>query len=128
MAKEIYKTENFIGKNSFFQGRFILKGSLYVDGKYEGETLEVDTLVVGINGKVKSKIKANNVIVEGIVIGSIFSTIRTMLYPTAKILGDIKTPELIIQNGVIFEGKCHIVNPEQKNPAKFINKLYNQEL
>ena len=126
MARE--KTENFIGKKSFFQGRFILKGSLYINGKYEGPTLEVDTLVVGVNGKVKSKIKANNVIVEGIIIGSISSTIRTMLYPTAKILGDITTPELIIQNGVIFEGRCHIINQNQKNPIKLINELYNQEL
>ena len=45
--------------------------------------------------------------------------------PTSRVLGEIRTPELIIQNGVILEGVC-IVSPDPKtNPRETILNLYN---
>lgn len=127
MPKEIINSENNIGAKSFFQGRFVLKGNLQVYGKYEGDLLEVDTLFIGKTGKVKTHIKANNVIIEGIVIGSIQANIRVLLYPTARILGNIETPELIIQHGVIFEGKCQITNNPNTSSSELITTLYDDE-
>ena len=125
MAKDVVNSENVIGEKSFFQGKFRLKGNLRIEGKYEGDSLLVDTVVVGKTGKVKTHIEANHVIVEGIVIGSIKAQVRVMLYPSAKILGDITTPELIIQNGVIFEGKCRITNQQDEAADTMIENLYN---
>ena len=51
------------------------------------------------------------------VIGNINATSRVMLMPSARILGDIRTPELIIQNGVLLEGRCTIAN-DQKSSAR----------
>ena len=95
-------TNSIIGESSYFTGRFFINGSLRIDGKFEGQSLQADQLYVGPTGKVKTVVTASAVIAEGTIIGNISAKSRVMLMPTAKILGDIKTPELIIQNGVIL--------------------------
>ena len=114
-----------IGKNSYFKGVFSLKGALKVEGCYEGENLSVDSIFVTASGKVKSNIKASTVVVEGLIIGNIEAKNRVMLMPTSRILGEIRTPELIIQNGAILEGLCVIAPSTATNPKEGIFALYN---
>ena len=60
------------------------------------------------------------------VIGNINASNRVLLMPTAKILGDIKTPELIIQNGVILEGRCTISNDLRSSAKDLISADYEK--
>ncbi|MFN3247273.1 MAG: polymer-forming cytoskeletal protein, partial [Leptonema sp. (in: bacteria)] len=78
-------------------------------------------------GKVKTNITASTVIVEGIVIGNIYAKNRVMLMPTARILGDITTPELVIQNGVILEGRCMISNDLKHSAKDYIFAEYDKD-
>ena len=116
-----------IGQSSYFTGRFYINGSLRIDGKFEGQSLQAEQLYIGPTGKVKTNIAATAVIAEGTVIGNIVAKSRVMLLPTAKILGDIKTPELIIQNGVILEGKCHIAHDVKTSAKNFIEVEYDKD-
>jgi cytoskeletal protein CcmA (bactofilin family) len=125
MANE--RTKSIIGPGSFFEGKFYVNGELEVQGKFEGTSLFIDSLTVEKKGKIKTNIKANNVVVEGIVIGNIAARHRVMLMPSAKVLGNIRTPELIIQNGVLLEGKCTIQNDTEKSPAETVEKLYDEK-
>lgn len=121
------KANSVIGEQSFFKGRYAIKGGLRIDGKFEGESLLVDQLMVGPEARVKTNIIAASVVVEGIVIGNISSSSRILLLPTARVLGDIKTPELIIQDGVVLEGKCTISHSEIRNTEGYIKELYEKE-
>jgi len=120
-------TNSTIGKNSKFEGRFAIKGSIRIDGKFEGDVLIVDKVIIGPKGKVKTNIKASSVVVEGILIGNIEAQNRVLLLPTSKILGDIKTPELIIQNGTILEGRCTISHNSEEDARKLITSLYEED-
>ncbi|MCG9875517.1 MAG: polymer-forming cytoskeletal protein [Leptospiraceae bacterium] len=120
-------TNSTIGENSYFSGKFFINGSLKIDGKFEGKSLQADQLYIGVTGKVKTNITATNVIVEGIVAGNITARNRVMLLPTSKILGDIKTPELIIQNGVILEGRCMISNDLKHSAKDLIELEYSKD-
>ncbi|RPJ07025.1 MAG: polymer-forming cytoskeletal protein [Spirochaetaceae bacterium] len=113
-----------IGESSQFEGRFAVNGNLRIDGKFEGSCLYVDQLEIGPRARVKTKITATSVIVKGIVIGNIEASRRVLLFSTARVLGDLKTPELIIQEGVIFEGKCRISPAKITEPKEFIDTLY----
>jgi len=115
-----------IGENSFFEGKFAVKGSLRIDGKFEGQALLVDQLQVGASAKVKTNIHATSIVVEGIIIGNITASKRILLLSSARVLGDIKTPELIIQDGVVLEGKCTISHVEIENTKTYIENLYNK--
>lgn len=120
-------SNSHIGEKSFFEGRFMVRGGLRIDGKFEGAALEVDQLTIGPTGRIRTTISAVNVVVEGLVIGNIKASTRVMLLPTAKVLGDITTPELIIQNGVVLEGRCFISHDLTQSARAFIEQLYDQE-
>jgi cytoskeletal protein CcmA (bactofilin family) len=116
-----------IGEDSFFEGRFAIRGSLRIDGKFEGQALLVDQLQIGPKGRVKTNIMATSVVVEGLIIGNISASRRILLLSTARVLGDIKTPELIIQDGVILEGRCTISHMQIENTPEYIQGLYNRK-
>ncbi|MDY6967295.1 MAG: polymer-forming cytoskeletal protein [Spirochaetota bacterium] len=119
-------SNNTIGENSYFTGSFHINGSLRIDGRFEGKYLQADQLYIGPDGKLMTNINAVSIIVEGIIIGNINASNRVLLMPTAKILGDIKTPELIIQNGVILEGRCVISNDLKSSAKRLIESEYNK--
>jgi len=117
---------NVIGEDSYFTGTFIINGSLRVDGRFEGKYLQAEQLYIGRSGKIKTDINAVSVIVEGLIIGNINASSRILLMPTAKVYGDIKTPELIIQNGVILEGRCTIANDLRTSAKESIETEYEK--
>ena len=117
---------NVIGENSFFTGTFIINGSLRIDGRFEGKYLQAEQLYIGHSGKIKTNINAVSVIVEGLIIGNINASSRILLMPTARVYGDIKTPELIIQNGVILEGRCTIANDLRSSAKELIETDYEK--
>jgi cytoskeletal protein CcmA (bactofilin family) len=115
-----------IGEDSFFEGMFAVKGSLQIDGRFEGKALMVDQLQIGPKARVKTSIAATSVVVEGVVVGNIAASRRILLLSTARVLGDLKTPELIIQDGVVLEGKCTISHFQIDNTRHYIEELYNR--
>jgi cytoskeletal protein CcmA (bactofilin family) len=119
-------SSNIIGENSYFTGNFHINGSLRIDGRFEGKFLQAEQLYIGSQGKIKTNINAVSVIVEGLVIGNINASNRVLLMPSAKILGDIKTPELIIQKGVILEGRCAISNDLKSSAKNLIDAEYQK--
>ncbi len=117
---------NVIGENSYFSGSFNINGSLRIDGRFEGKSLRADQLYIGTGGKIRTNIDAVSVIVEGLIIGNINASNRVLLMPTAKVFGDIRTPELIIQNGVLLEGKCIIANDLRTSAGDVIKAEYER--
>lgn len=118
--------ESTIGESSSFEGRFAVRGNLKIDGRFEGEALLVDQLAVGPKARVRTSITATSVVVEGVVIGNISASRRVLLLSTARVLGDIKTPELIIQDGVVLEGRCTISHTRLDNTKQYIEELYGR--
>jgi len=61
-------------------------------------------LTIGPNGQVKAAIKAKDVMVVGNVEGNIAATERCELGPQSRVLGDIKTARILVQDGAYFKG------------------------
>ena len=116
-----------IGAESVFEGRFAIRGSMRIDGRFEGKALQVDQLQIGPKARVKTNIVATSVVVEGIVVGNISASRRILLLSTARVLGDVKTPELIIQDGVVLEGRCTISHVQIENTQEYIESLYTKK-
>lgn len=124
MSHRIKNTDNIIGENSTFEGSIKLSGALRIDGIYQGENLDMDHLIVGKSGKVKANLENDTIVIEGAILGNITASTRTMLLPTAKILGDISSPELIIQHGVIWDGHCNINTNNDRNVNELIQDIF----
>ncbi len=88
------------------EGRLAFSGTLVLNGKFKGELLSSDTLIVGEDGNLKAEIRVGVAIVSGQLFGNITAKERVELRSTARIYGDIVTPFLILEGGVVFDGHC----------------------
>ncbi len=83
-----------------------------IDGKFEGEMITNEgELSVGKAGIVKANVKVKNAIIAGCVDGNIIAFEKVELKQKAQLIGDLQARTLIIEEGVVFVGKCN-VNPE----------------
>jgi cytoskeletal protein CcmA (bactofilin family) len=107
-----------IGKAVRIVGQIYSKEDLYVDGDVEGtiELLE-HKLTVGPNGKVQAAIKAREVVVLGVVQGNVDANDKIEIKKDAKLVGDIRTARIIIEDGAYFKGSIDIVKPEPVRAA-----------
>ena len=106
-----------LGKGSEFEGKLTFEGQVRIDGKFSGQIFTKDTLVIGEGAKVMAEINAGTVIVNGVVEGNIKATSVIELHQPARIKGNIETPALQMDKGVIFEGSCKMENVKSGGPA-----------
>ena len=95
------------------KGQILGKQDLYLDGDVEGSVeLPNHKLTVGRNGTITAEIKAQDVVVLGIIRGNIQAKDRTEIRKGANFGGKIKTARIVIEDGVQFQGSIEIVKPE----------------
>ena len=119
-----FKPNTMIGEGSRFEGRCAVHGNLRIDGRFVGPALQVDQLYVGEAGRVKTDIVANVVVVEGVVVGNISATNRVLLLPSARVLGDLLTPELVLQDGAMLDGNCSVGQLHGEDARRLIRELW----
>lgn len=109
-----------IGKAVKIAGQIFSREDLYVDGDVEGTIELMDhKLTVGPNGKVHSGVKAREVVVLGVIQGNVEASDRLEIRKDAKLVGDIKTARIVIEDGAYFKGSIDIVKSEPKSaPAQ----------
>lgn len=107
-----------IGKAVKVVGQIFSKEDLYVDGDLEGtvELLE-HKLTIGPNGTVHASVKAREVIALGTIQGNVEAADRIEIRKDARLVGDIKTARIIIEDGAYFKGSIDIVKPEPARAA-----------
>jgi len=111
----------FLGKGTEFKGVLSFEGTIRVDGKVEGEILSKDTLIAGDGAFLQGEIAVGSLIMSGKVIGNISATQKVHLLAPANIQGNIKTPKLIIEEGVVFDGKCEMASEKQAVDQKVVS-------
>jgi len=116
-----------IGEGSIFDGRFYVNGSILIEGKFQGDIKTDDQLVVGPTGKVKTDIVARRVTIAGTLIGNIVASEEVNLLHTGKVLGNISTPRLTVEPGVITEGKVTITSGQTEDTKKLIEEAFGTE-
>jgi cytoskeletal protein CcmA (bactofilin family) len=102
-----------IGKAVKVNGQIYSKEDLYVDGDVEG-TIELhdNRLTIGPNGKVHAGVKAREVVVLGSIQGNVEASDRLEIRKEGRLVGDIRTARIVIEDGAYFKGSIDIVKPE----------------
>jgi cytoskeletal protein CcmA (bactofilin family) len=109
-----------IGKAVKFVGQIFSKEDLFIDGDIEGTVEAMEhKLTIGPNGTVHATIKAREVVALGTIQGNVEAADRIEIRKDAKLVGDIRTARIIIEDGAYFKGSIDIVKPE---PAKTVHK------
>ncbi len=92
------------------EGKLTFKGSVHIDCEIDGEIRADDAVVLGESARVKAKITAATVVAQGRVEGDIEASKRIELRAPASVLGNLRTPSLVIHEGVTFEGRSDMGN------------------
>ncbi|URA09852.1 bactofilin family protein [Thermospira aquatica] len=95
-----------------FQGTMRFNKSLMIKGRFEGKIEATGHLIVGPKAVINADVKAGVVTNYGQINGNVEGLERVELLHNAKLTGDIKTPDLIIETGCSFNGNCTMV-PKQ---------------
>ena len=95
-----------IGEGTTFEGTIVVPHSIRIDGTMKGKIETTETLTVGNSGIIEADIIAKSAIIAGKVIGNLSVEDRVELESQASLVGDLKTCDLIINEGATFHGNC----------------------
>ncbi|HVK87100.1 MAG TPA: polymer-forming cytoskeletal protein [Kofleriaceae bacterium] len=94
-----------LGRGATFEGKLTFDGTVRIDGRFKGEVFSDDTLVIGEGAIVEAEIEIGEVIVQGTVVGNIKAARSIEIHAPGRVKGDLTTPSLQIDKGVVFEGR-----------------------
>jgi len=98
-----------LGKSVMVKGQIYSREDLTIDGEVEGTVeLQEHRLTVGPNGRVQASIKAREIVVLGSVHGNVEAADKIDIRKDARLVGDIKTARIVIEDGAYFKGSIDI--------------------
>jgi cytoskeletal protein CcmA (bactofilin family) len=108
-----------LGKSVIVKGQIFSREDLTIDGEVEGTVeLQEHRLTVGPNGKVSATIKAKEICVIGSVTGNVEASDKIDIRKEAKLVGDIRTARIVIEDGAYFKGNIDIIRTPAAAPPK----------
>lgn len=108
-----------LGSTVRVEGKIISHQDLHVDGQVDGTIdLPDNKLTIGPKAHVKAAITAQNVSLVGNAEGTIDANERVELCSQSRLVGDIRTPRLVIKDGAYIKGKVDVT----RTPAPKVSK------
>ena len=101
-----------IGKTMVINGSIESSQDLYVDGQVTGR-LDVANcrLTIGPNGKAEANATARDLDVQGALAGNVESSGRISIQKGGRLVGDVRTVGIVIEDGAYFKGGIDILTP-----------------
>jgi cytoskeletal protein CcmA (bactofilin family) len=113
------RLSGFVGHGTTLTGETNFQMMLRVDGHLTGSVAsDGGTLIVGTNGVVDANVSVASAMINGTVNGDIVATERLQLGRTAKVVGNIETPRLVLEDGAILEGGCSMIKARDAQESK----------
>jgi cytoskeletal protein CcmA (bactofilin family) len=106
-----------LGRGSEFDGKLTFEGTVRIDGKFTGTIVTNDVLVVGEGAKIAAEITCGSIVVHGEITGNIKAKVGVELHHPARVKGNVETPVLMVEKGVLFEGQTKMEGIEKATPA-----------
>src|SRR5581483_9721887 len=103
-----------------FEGKLCFQGTVRIGGTFRGEIYTPDTLIIGEGARIHGQIDAGTVIISGEVTGNVRSKHRVEIHRPAIFRGDILTPSLSVDEGVIFEGSSKMAHAPAVPSTSFL--------
>jgi cytoskeletal protein CcmA (bactofilin family) len=107
----------FIDEGSEIEGKYTFSGTVMLNGRFKGEIISNDTLIIGEKAVIHASVRAGTVLISGEVVGNVLANDRVELRGTARVFGDVQAPSIIVEEGVVFEGHCRMTKPHNGEAA-----------
>jgi cytoskeletal protein CcmA (bactofilin family) len=109
-------SKNVLDSDVEIKGTLKFAGDLTFDGKLDGDINSDGALNLGDNAVVKGNLNVNSVVLRGKINGNVTAKEKIEIKTKTELFGDIRSPKLIIEEGVTFVGKSE-VNPNKVSPT-----------
>jgi cytoskeletal protein CcmA (bactofilin family) len=91
---------------------------MHIEGEVEGAVqLPGFDLSVTPIGKIHGNVTAREVDSAGTIEGNVDATKKITIRKGGRLLGDLRTPGIVIEDGAYFKGKIEIVNSREESDA-----------
>ncbi len=101
--------DSLIGLSTSIEGDLHFKGGLRIDGKVKGNVIaeegQSSLLVISENARVEGEVRVSHLIVNGEIVGPVYSSDLLELQPKARITGDVHYKALEMHGGALVSGK-----------------------
>jgi len=98
----------FLDAGSFIEGALHFEDTFRLDGRLKGRIVSRGDLVVGEHGDVEAEIEVGRIFVSGTVRGSVVAHRRVEIAAGGKVLADLETPSLVVEDGAVLQGQCNM--------------------
>ena len=130
MARDIKegRLSGFVGHGTTLTGETEFHAMLRVDGHLIGTVAsEAGTLIIGTNGQVDANIMVAAAMINGTVNGDVIASEKLQLGRTARVMGNIQSPRLIIEEGAILEGSCSMLKARETHEEEAAAAQYEEQ-
>lgn len=101
--------DSLIGISTTIEGNLLFKGGLRIDGQVKGNVVadpdHPSMLVISENARVEGEVRVAHLVVNGEIVGPVYSTELLELEPKARINGDVHYKALEMHGGALVSGK-----------------------
>ncbi len=108
MAGDSVLVNSIVGPGTLVKGHIEVSGLLRIDGDFTGSIKTSDRVIIGRGGRADCTIDASTVVIGGAMRGTIYASDKVIALESALILGNVFTPRLIAESGVLLDGAVHI--------------------
>ena len=98
-----------------FSGILNFEKPFLIRGRVSGEVIARGILVIDENAVVEANINGTKVIIKGLVKGNVFATNKVEVTVTGKLTGNVTAPEILMETGCYFSGKCTMTEKAKPN-------------
>jgi cytoskeletal protein CcmA (bactofilin family) len=109
-------TTSLLSKKVKIEGDIQGDEDLRVEGHFKGTIKVVGDISVGQSGVVEADIEADNIIVQGQVIGNVLARKQLEIQSSGQLLGDCQAKSIDIREGAIFEGRSRMLKSPATSP------------
>jgi cytoskeletal protein CcmA (bactofilin family) len=106
-------THTLLGPDASFEGKLDFEGDVRIDGRFRGEIVSNDRLIIGEGATVQGTVRVGTLILNGTLEGQVHVTEEAELQAPGRLIGELYAPSLVIARGVVLDGSVHMLQPEQ---------------
>lgn len=106
------QTHKVLDVDASFQGHLVFKDAVHlcINGRFEGRLETKGELIIGEHAVVKAEIFGEKITLAGNITGDLVAVSEIRLTPTARVVGNIQTPSLVMEKGCFFQGQCSMLS------------------
>jgi len=101
-----------IAHDAVWRGDFESQGSLHIHGRVEGSITAKQDVYIAEEGDVDATLTAVNVVVAGLIKGTVRCSNRFEVLPAGRVAGDVQAPTLVVHDGATLTGQLRMGEPE----------------